>query len=314
MVGGITLRQVGDPSSAVNGSEVFGCSAAKRLVIFLHFHGSGGTSLCNFARRAWQAGNTGVYLVPEQNEFYANCNMNGWSPYSWFMGVQPDLRLSTCRGLLSHARERGWTWAHVETAMDVKPPCRGVVFLTVVREPWQRMLTELLTPRHVLEALALLRGMRRGDTLENSSRLIGSYGFANRGEPVLGALYFDNYHVRVLLGSGPGVKLPWGCVGVAQLELATSTLEAFSLVVPLPALDGALSVLQRTIGRAFRLDDPGLHWGRHANTRRAARLDNVPGLRALERLFRARNGPDARLYSWAVDRWFHDESFAVRHE
>lgn len=120
------------------------------------------------------------------------------------------------------------------------------------------------------------------------------------GEPMLRALYFDNYHIRVLLGR-EAARLPWGAVGAAHLAAAKSRLAAFDLVLPLEALSGALPALRRAAGPRFDLGGPErFGWGRRSNTRAwRARASEVPELATLRRLFLARNRWDAELYAWA---------------
>eukprot|EP00445_Apocalathium_hangoei_P074577 CAMPEP_0204155164 /NCGR_PEP_ID=MMETSP0361-20130328/29353_1 /ASSEMBLY_ACC=CAM_ASM_000343 /TAXON_ID=268821 /ORGANISM="Scrippsiella Hangoei, Strain SHTV-5" /LENGTH=155 /DNA_ID=CAMNT_0051110579 /DNA_START=95 /DNA_END=559 /DNA_ORIENTATION=+ len=90
---------------------------APRLALFLHFHGSGGTSVCNFAKRAAAAGVASS-------------------------GIRPDSLLATCQGLVGYTQDKSISWAHVETPLDLSPPCSGVALITALREPWARMLTE----------------------------------------------------------------------------------------------------------------------------------------------------------------------------
>merc|ERR1719414_1093575 len=128
-----------------------------------------------------------------------------------------------------------------------------MTFVTALREPWERMATEFEEPAHVREALRLMRGMRVGDTRTNSSHLLGSWGFLGEGEPEFGALYFDNYYTRVLLGSAAGTALPWGAINVRHFERARARLAAFDLVWTTEALSNALPAFQRMAGSCFDL-------------------------------------------------------------
>lgn len=297
-------------------------AGGKLLVLFNHFHGTGGTSVCDFAKRASKRAESGVKLHAAQWDEFAMCNLDGWSPIDAYQGRRPDPLLGTCDGLLQYARDRALTWAHVETALDLKPPCRGVAFVTVLREPWRRMLTEITCPMHVREALDLFKRIRAGDTVRNSSHLVGHMSLFAEGEPVFRALYFDNYYVRALLGTAEGRQLPWGAVREEHFRRARATLEAFDLVMLTESLSGAFAMLQEAVGSNFDLDvstgncsGANFGWGRRSNARRTPPLVDWPGLlrserrelvanlAELERRFRARNRYDLKLYAWAAARW-----------
>merc|ERR1711924_310155 len=150
-------------------------------------------------------------------------------------------------------------------------------FVTVLREPWRRMVTEFEKPDHIREAMALLTGMKRGDTGHNaSSRFRTSFSFWQQGEPALKALYFDNYYVRVLLGSADATRLPWGSLTSGHLCVARARLGSFALVIPLEELSNALPALMRALGERFDLTEEALEWLRRSNLRRAPRVDEVP--------------------------------------
>mmetsp|Transcript_130018 Transcript_130018/g.415835 ORF Transcript_130018/g.415835 Transcript_130018/m.415835 type:complete len:182 (+) Transcript_130018:47-592(+) len=57
-------------------------------------------------------------------------------------GWRPDSLLATCQGLVGYTQDKSISWAHVETPLDLSPPCSGVALITALREPWARMLTE----------------------------------------------------------------------------------------------------------------------------------------------------------------------------
>lgn len=87
-------------------------------MLFLHFHGSGGTSVCDFAKRAASMENgthpSGVRLSRYQWWWLSNCNLRGWSPYSSYVGEEPRRELRRCSGLLDYARRERTTWVHLE--------------------------------------------------------------------------------------------------------------------------------------------------------------------------------------------------------
>merc|ERR1712050_398343 len=103
---------------------------------------------------------------------------------------------------------------------------------------------------------------------QNSSGLAWSGSFWGEGEPQLGNFYFDNYHVRVLLGSKAATSLPWGTLRNSHLRIAKAKLASFDIVVPLQFLPDAFPDIRQILGTRFDFSASS-GWAERTNVRRA---------------------------------------------
>lgn len=278
----------------------------KSLLYFLHFAGTAGTSVCDFAKRCSEKTGTGVTLNFVQTA--GNCNFYGTNPAN---PKAHNPKLATCSGLLEHASSGSSrsTWGFAQTTLDVTPPCPKVSFLTVFREPWTRMRSHLMKhaadqwpPDAVHQAREVYRKMGAGGSKEEGEELTAGKHFPSNG---LGIVYLDNYHIRTLLGEEEGKRLPWGSLDEVHLQRAKAKLEAFDLVMPVEALSDGVPSMQCAAGVGFDLSKCGLSSLPRENDHSYLMRTKPPApeLYQVEKLFRAQNKLDLQLYDWVVERW-----------
>merc|ERR1719384_6693 len=75
--------------------------------------------------------------------------------------------------------------------------------------------------------------------------------------------YLNNFHIRFLLGSREGRKIPWGKVTEEHLEKAKRILEDFDLVIPIDFTADALPALQCAVGARYDVGIAGTPEGRY---------------------------------------------------
>lgn len=289
----------------------------KKLIYYAHFHGSGGSSLCSFAKRAAQNSTSGVHLAPRQLDKTA-CNLWDWKRN----GDLPHEPISSCSSVANLAEKEKSSWIFVETALDVKPPCKSVAFVVTFRAPWDRMKSLLKQSSNAADAaLHLTRSMQIGDPIVSPSSPVSWTGWPPAVfDPIFQTGVFDNFYVRFLLGTLEGRELPWGTLTEEHLARAQAALEAFDVVAPEQGLGAGnetlLYPLQQALGKTHF--DLGLTDEAHGGLYRFGRRENVHkedadqilqsqlganGLEELERRFRSTNHLDEKLYNWVVSRW-----------
>lgn len=294
-----------------------GAPANKTLVLFLHFHASGGKALCEWAGRAHKdRQHSGVKLDGMQLLTPACNQVDPDPPEQWW-----SHNIHTCADMRRFCTHHsGSTFMFVETAMDVALPCPGLAIFTVMRQPWLRLQSTQgklgwLFPN----ASAVLKRMRVGDHplgLETGWRYCG-FAHAPTCNPFFQAGYLDNFHIRFLLGSREGARIAWGMINETHLARAKAILESLDLVVPLEDIADALPALQCAVGDLYDVGLDGKPGGRYVWPMRRSEVkrsdamchyDDSHNRHERERkelclLFNAQNRWDIELYDWVVARW-----------
>lgn len=282
------------------------------LVVWVHFHASGGKAMCEWARRAHQIFESGVKLAESQLVTPA-CNiLDPDPPEAW---LKENLR--TCKDLREFSkRDHGTTWLFLETPLDVKPPCPGVSFITVIREPWYRMdSVQRKLGWFFPNATAVMKSLHKGaDVMASKNWYYCPVPHAPTCNGFYRAGYFDNFLIRFLLGSREGAAIPYGLMSQGNLERAQEILEAFDLVIPLEFMADALSAAQCAAGARYDLGVDGTPGGQYEWPPERSKVETAkvaqcqfPKLE-VERMefclwFAARNQWDRELYTWVVARW-----------
>lgn len=266
--------------------------------------------MCHWATRASKQSASGVKLSKQQRQFsWTNCNLEGWSPNIWTQEKWLNQTQYTCGSLLAHAKKEGSTWLQTETALDVAPPCRGIAFIAIMREPFTRINSVMKHekyPKTVDRMLQLMRNMRAGDPV------VGYFGnkMGNNPaiyDPTFEAGHLDNFYVRFLLGASEGRRIPWRSFSEGHAARARRRLEAFDLVMPLEELGTALPLLQCRLGSNFDVGvaKDSYTWGNHSNvhSEKALKWGIPASIDDFKRVFYTINTLDVELYNMAAERW-----------
>lgn len=294
-----------------------GGNLEKSLVVHVHFHASSGKRMCLWAQQAHKDGQrSGIKMDHMQLQSSACNQIDPDPPDTWLAQ-----NLQTCDDLRGFCRRhQGSTWQFIETALDVRPPCPGVAFITIMRQPWIRLeSTQGKLGWLFPNSSAVLRNAKVGDDpLDPASRWnFCPVPHAPVCNGIFKAGYFDNFHIRFLLGSGEGARIPWGGINEEHLRRAKQILEAFDLVIPIDNVADALPALQCAVGPKYDIGIDGTPGGRYnwpterrpTDWARATCKFRPPASRhdrerlELCTLFNAQNRWDNELYEWVFMRW-----------
>jgi len=297
-----------------------GGNLTKKLIVHIHFHACSGKRICKWARDLDDdRARSGVRLDGMQR-MTAACNQIDPDPPNVWLNA----KMNACSDMWSLTKNHGGSnFMFIETPLDVRPPCPGMAFVTVIRQPWSRLeSTQGKRGWTFPNASALIRCMKVGDDpLDDKFKWMFCDSYhAPTCQPFFKAGYFNNYYVRSLLGMKEGARIPWGQVTEEHFEKVKKILEDFDLVIPIEHLADALPGLQCAFGPNY---DVGLnsaesggryHW---TTTHKKIHLKStscdygVPGTWhdrtriELCELFLANNEWDIKLWEWAVHRWIN---------
>ena len=116
------------------------------IIRFLHPPGTGGTTMCAWARELEQfSATTGVRLGAIPGFGKGACLMGSCAPLRYNSMWGPDRRKvnihgcgRTCSQLRQHMKQHNATWGMLESEMGSEWPCKNVVDAILLREPWTR--------------------------------------------------------------------------------------------------------------------------------------------------------------------------------
>ena len=269
----------------LHASESRAGAPGAHLVRVLHPSGTGGTTVCDAARRA-----AGVRMTPFQLEH--NCNHPGAGPHTYrLMTAESPWR--RCDAL----DRRESNWVHLEHAFDADFPCGGDVrHVLLFREPFERVYSllskmrdaarrERLTAHYadVLEAGGLLEGPPAGVTPEEVTRSV------------------DNPMIRFLLGSEEADRVPFGGIDGGHLARARALVASFDVLLETADVGYAGDVFGALLPPELGFSPGG---GGHSNGHRPrAAVGRAGELRErLRAAFRAHNALDYELHEFMLGR------------
>lgn len=290
---------------------------SKRVALWTHFHGSGGTSVCKWAQRAAEDNRSGVKL--QASQLKANCNSPLWNPIQTTKDQASFKSNLAARRKQQHANQRGHscrslslffirggsTWLATETSLEFTPPCSGVAFLAAVPTPFGRVASILKRAigegkeKPIDDAIDFFQNSRLGDSV-----LLHACAPPNCC-PVFGAGQLDNYMTRFLLGEHMGRQLRWGEIAEQHFKRALAKLRKFDVVFPLERLSNALPAIQCVLGDDYNLgaDSDRYNWLSRANVHQDLASSLQQKLSRLETLVNKQNIWDLKLYNASVNLW-----------
>jgi len=209
-------------NSLVQVNKVATIKATKPL-LFVHFHKSGGTSVCRLMQKPWIRVSKGDL----------NCNSDVSGPNHNATEVSS---LQTCLNLARYVKQHNINFIAVEVPHREELPCKGFRTFSIMRDPVQRILSwiNLVKGKDKL----VQRFMDRKET-HPPHYYFGGYPYVN------------SFVIRMLLGQ-ERYRDPRP-VDEYDLQRAKARVDAFDAFVPLEYLNhsNVLNLLQRKI--------PGYH-------------------------------------------------------
>jgi len=288
----------------------------KHLVVWLHLHACSGKRICQWALEANKDKKSGIKMDGMQVQTAACNQIDPDPPDVWLRE-----KLHTCHDMERFCKNHGGsTFMMIETPLDVQPPCPGISFITVIRQPWLRLeSTQGKQGWMFPNASAVIKRMKEGDDvlLDSSGWWYCIAPHAPICQGFFKAGYFNNYYIRTILGFDEGAHIPWMKVDETHFEKAKRILEAFDLVIPIDHMADALGPLQCALGPRYDVGLDGSLAGRYswsigrkpADVKRAeCDMGKVQSRNDRERmelcqLFNKHNYWDIKLYEWVLHRW-----------
>lgn len=293
-----------------------GGNVSKKLVVFAHLHGCSGKRICDWTRQLFDNyEKTGVRLDGLQMQTSACNQIDPDPPENWLR-----LKMDSCKSMWDFCKGFGGSnWMFVETALDVRPPCPGMAFGIVLREPWSRLeSTQGKLGWTFPNASDVIKRMKLGDDpLDDATGWnYCKFRHAPTCQPFFKAGYFNNYYIRFLLGMKEGATIPWNMVREEHFEKAKRILEDFDLVIPIDNLADALPGLQCAVGPSYDVGFNGKPGGLYKWTTERKKTNWVSSecqeparnwheqtKQELCKFVRQYSHWDRKLYEWALERW-----------
>ena len=274
---------------------------AKRVTVFLHFSGSGGTSLVYYVRKLKQ----GFSLPPM--DISRNANYGCAAEQHCHNASYAASRRCPCADV-NKAVAHGYTWWANENPVLAPLHCPRVSYWTVIRHPVDRILSRMFKPANQKvqpgKAVRFITLEQAKAALEQETYFPAQDVHGRHYAEFASSFGLSNWITRSL--GGPSVfSLPLGGINDSHLQAALQTLSGFDVVVPLPSLSKLPSVLSLLWGQCIAKRVPAYVSRAHSGSTNesavmlAAAKADVPFMSAL----RAANAVDARLFS-AVSKQF----------
>ena len=270
------------------------------VTLFVHFSGSGGTSVVNLAREHISA-----LRVPPPEKSSPNANLgcaSGVVPRDRAFHALPhgvttrSGRRCDCSDLQQHA-EGGFNWWANENPVVAPLRCAYVEYWTVLRHPIDRILSRLFKPPgHARKGFRFISIDQAKAALANTTWFGGSDDQQASRHEFTGSSALNNWHVRSL--AGPFVYLlPLGAVTKRHELQARQQLAEFQVILPMENLTVLPAWLSHRMGLCIDApigdDASGTHSG--VGAERDAALRDKDFMDALSR----HNSLDEELYTYA---------------